>query len=110
MRGVLALELEHHPPVARHPNRPLAFSIAMQSVKSIARQIHPLRFAAIVQNFEHTPQFFNKLSIEALGIARFEQPFQPLVAKAFYHMVVYAVALRLTIENGERLFRFGDGL
>jgi hypothetical protein len=76
------IEPEYHPPVARHPHRPLAFPFALQGVQPVIRLVQVVRACGRIQCCKQAAQLGGMLGINPPRVAGFEKPLQPLMAKS----------------------------
>jgi hypothetical protein len=83
LAGILAVEREHQPPIARHPHRPLPFAIALKLVKPMAWSIQVFRAFRRVKGAEEPTQFGGVLGVDAPRRPCHEELLKPLTAEGF---------------------------
>ena len=74
--GVLSVELEDQPPVARDSYGPLSFAVALRRMEAIIREIHAPWLAAVIKGGKHAPKLGDELRVQTACVVPHEKPLQ----------------------------------
>ena len=79
VHGLAVLEAEHHAPVARNADSPLARAVALQGVQPEARRVGIARMRCLVQPEQDAPEPWRETCRKPRGIVALVQRPQCLV-------------------------------